>query len=640
VVEHLEPSSIVVPPGDGSLTTLSPATAGVTVVNPREPHREIEGSPGVRALDAGATMRAMTTTRARVATFVLAYALILAMGQLILRLTPFELHRSVSLDNLWLDVLIEAVWILAIVVLMVRQPTSQLWKIVLLWVFVQQIWTFGYLAIEPHVLIELPAFLLGELWAAVFVHLILAYPSGRLVHRFDRRLVATVYAIAIGFKVVALIVGPEECWPICDNPIRLLPSETLWDIVRFTGLGLVVVLFGAALYELMRHWRAAGPGGRRALWPMVVAAPIFCAFAFAGYFADALLDETAQDATHSINIIGLVQSLLIPVAIIVGAVQARLARGNVADLAVELSHGVPVGGLQPVLARALRDPSLQIAFPAPTGDGFVDADGRPAPPAAPGRATTRLERDGEVLALLIHDPAIEIEDPGLVEAVGAVARMALENERLAAQVRAQLEQVRASRERIVEAADAERRRVERDLHDGAQQRLVALAMRLDLARQTTGASDALLDEATAELRTAVGEVRDLARGLHPTILTEAGLGPAIEALAERTSVPVTVEAPARRFPATIEAAAYFVVAEALTNVARYAGASSVKVDIRAQGETLSVAVRDDGQGGADPERGSGLRGLTDRVAALGGQLAIDSPPEGGTTVRADLPLPA
>ena len=582
----------------------------------------------------------MTGTRARVARFVIAYVTILAVGQLILRLTPFELHRTVNLDDLWLDVLIEVVWILAIVVLMVRQPTSQLWKVVLLWVAFQQIWTLGYLPVEPHVLIELPQYVFGELWAAVFVHLILAYPSGRLVHRFDRRLVAFVYAFAIGIKIVALIVGPDTCWPICDNPIRFLPSETLWDIIRFTGLSLVPVVFGAALFELARHWRAAGPGGRRALWPMLIAAPLFCLFAFAGYFADALLDEAAQDATHGFNIIGIVQSLLIPVAIVFGAVQARLARGNVAELAMELGRGVPVGGLQPVLARALRDPSLQIAFPAPSGDGFVDPDGRPAPPPTPGRATTRLERDGEVLALLVHDPAIELEDPGLVEAVGAVARMGLENERLAAQVRAQLEEVRASRERIVEAADAERRRVERDLHDGAQQRLVALAMRLDLARQTTGASAALLDEATTELRAAVAEVRDLARGLHPTILTEAGLGPAIEALAERTNIPVSVEAPDRRFPANVEAAAYFVVAEALTNVTRYAGATSVRVVVRAEGDTLTIAVADDGRGGADPDGGSGLRGLSDRVAALGGRLAIDSPPDGGTTVRADLPLPA
>jgi signal transduction histidine kinase len=218
--------------------------------------------------------------------------------------------------------------------------------------------------------------------------------------------------------------------------------------------------------------------------------------------------------------------------------------------------------------------------------------------------------------------------------------MALENERLAAQVRAQLEEVKASRARIVDAADAERRRVERDLHDGAQQRLVALAMRLDLARQSNDASAALLDDATSELRAAVAEVRDLARGLHPPILTEAGLGPALEALAERANVPVTIDAPPRRFPPGVEAAAYFVVSEALTNVARYAAASAVRVEVRADADRLWVSVRDDGRGGADAAGGTGLHGLADRIAALGGRLEVDSPTGAGTTVSAELPLPA
>jgi signal transduction histidine kinase len=257
-----------------------------------------------------------------------------------------------------------------------------------------------------------------------------------------------------------------------------------------------------------------------------------------------------------------------------------------------------------------------------------------------GRAVTQVEHDGELLAVLADDPAIVEDDPGLIEAVGSVARLALENERLAAQVRAQLDEVRASRQRIVEAADAERRRVERDLHDGAQQRLVALAMRLDVARRTAGASSELLDQTTSELRAAVAEVRDLARGLHPTILVEAGLGPAIEALAERAAVPISVDAPSDRFPAPVEAAAYFVVAEAIANTTKHAGASQVQVTVSTTADGLRVAIRDDGKGGADPEIGSGLRGLADRVAALGGRIRVESPPGGGTTVQADLPLPA
>ena len=187
------------------------------------------------------------------------------------------------------------------------------------------------------------------------------------------------------------------------------------------------------------------PGGRRALWPMVVAAPLFCAFAFAGYFADALLDEAAQDATHGINIIGIIQSLLIPVAIILGAVQARLARGNVAKLAMELARGVPIGGLR----RSWRGPCATRVTRSPSRPRRASASWTPTGVRRrrrhPARAATRLERDGELLALLIHDPAIEQDDPDLVQAVGSVAQMALENERLAAQVQAQLEEVRASR---------------------------------------------------------------------------------------------------------------------------------------------------------------------------------------------------
>ena len=285
---------------------------------------------------------------------------------------------------------------------------------------------------------------------------------------------------------------------------------------------------------------------------------------------------------------------------------------------------------------------MELAFASPSGTGFVDTAGQPTvlPETDESRMITRLVRDGELLGVMVHDPTIEAEDPGLVEAVGSVARLALENERLAAHVRAQLEEVRASRMRIVEAADAERRRVERDLHDGAQQRLVALAMRLQLAKETTIGASALLDEATAELQTAIGEVRGLARGLHPTILTEAGLGAAVEAIAERAPLPVIVDVPERRYKTRVEATAYFVVAEALTNVARYASATEARVTVRDEGERLVLLVADDGCGGADPALGSGLRGLSDRLEALGGRLTISSPPGGGTVLQAELPIDA
>ncbi len=236
--------------------------------------------------------------------------------------------------------------------------------------------------------------------------------------------------------------------------------------------------------------------------------------------------------------------MVIPLAIVFGVVQSRLARGNVADLAVELSAGVPVGGLEPILARALRDPSFQLAFPAPEGEGLLDPAGVPIPvPDGSSRSTTIIARDGEVIAVFLGDPAVVAEDPGLVDAVGSVARLALQNERLAAQVRAQLEDVRESRARLVEAGDIERRRIERDLHDGAQQRLTALAMRLQTSRQSMPEAASVLDAATSELQAAIAEVRDLARGVHPTLLHELGLAAAVDALAERSTIPVRVDMP-------------------------------------------------------------------------------------------------
>jgi signal transduction histidine kinase len=221
--------------------------------------------------------------------------------------------------------------------------------------------------------------------------------------------------------------------------------------------------------------------------------------------------------------------------------------------------------------------------------------------------------------------------------------LSAENEQLNEELRAKVEELRASRARIVEAGYEERRRVERDLHDGAQQRLLALAMTLRLARgkleSEPAVSRALLDEAIEELATATGELRELARGIHPAVLTDRGLAAALGGLAGRSPLPVEVlETPAERLPAAVESAAYFVVAEALTNVARYAHAGGATVSVQRSDGVVEVEVRDDGVGGANPEAGTGLRGLRDRVAALGGELAVSSPAGDGTAVRASIPL--
>ena len=257
----------------------------------------------------------------------------------------------------------------------------------------------------------------------------------------------------------------------------------------------------------------------------------------------------------------------------------------------------------------------------------------------PARAVTVLEHDGQRLAALVHDPAL-LEEPELLEAVGAAACLALENARLQAELRAQLAEVRASRARIVAAGDAERRRLERDLHDGAQQRLLGIRLALQLARGRLadgGASvDELLAEADAEVVDALTELRALARGIHPAILTEEGLAPALAALARRAPVPIEVSVCRERLPAPLEATAYFVAAEALANVVKHAHASSASIEVARIDGRLAVAVADDGEGGADPG-GAGLRGLRDRVEALDGRLEVESSAEGGTRVSAAIP---
>jgi signal transduction histidine kinase len=228
-------------------------------------------------------------------------------------------------------------------------------------------------------------------------------------------------------------------------------------------------------------------------------------------------------------------------------------------------------------------------------------------------------------------PALEGRELALISGVDVTERARQE------------EELRASRARIVEAGDAERRRLERNLHDGAQQRLVSLSLSLRLAQAKIAtdphAADELLSSASVELALALEELRELARGIHPAVLTERGLGPALATLADRAPLPVELDCMADdRLPAPAEAAAFYVVSEALANVAKYAEASSVRVSVARSNGRAVVEVVDDGKGGADPAAGTGLRGLVDRVEALDGRLAVESPPGAGTRIRAEIPL--
>ena len=335
--------------------------------------------------------------------------------------------------------------------------------------------------------------------------------------------------------------------------------------------------------------------------------------------------------------------IALPIALLAGMLRARLARANVGDLVLELER-TPPEDLPAALARTLGDPDLEVLFWLPERGEYVDTQGRRVELPAPGadRAVTLLDHDDdEPVAAIVHDASL-VDEPELLRASGAAAGLALENARLHAEMRAQLVHVQESRVRIVAAADEERRRIERDIHDGAQQRLVALALQLRSAQRQLGNRsdpeiDRLLAEAVGELQVAVEELRELARGVHPAILTEDGLGAALESLAGRTPLPVELDVTDGRLPPQIEATAYFVACEALANVVKHAHASRAAVSARRRNGLLVVEIEDDGVGGARAANGSGLSGLADRVEALGGRLVVESPAGAGTRVMGEIP---
>ena len=300
------------------------------------------------------------------------------------------------------------------------------------------------------------------------------------------------------------------------------------------------------------------------------------------------------------------------------------------------------GAVREALAESLGDRELTIAYWLPDRSVFVDEHVHPVelPDPESGRSWTVVENGGRRVAAVIHDAALEAR-PEVVHAAATGAVLALENEQLKADLRARLEELRLSRKRIVQASVDARRRIERDLHDGAQQQLVSLSLDLQLLKTRIDDPETrqLVDATAEKLGDALAELRELARGIHPAILTERGLGPSLEALASRVPLPVDLDVRLEgRLSAAVEAAAYFLCAEALTNVARYAHAHVVRVSLRQEGGLLHVEVADDGTGGADPAAGSGLHGLEDRVAAVDGMLTIESPPGGGTTIAASIPL--
>jgi len=403
------------------------------------------------------------------------------------------------------------------------------------------------------------------------------------------------------------------------------------------GIGVVLSLFTVAL--LVRRWRGATGPERSAGAPVLWAGgAMFAALAFS--VGNDIFDHPlGQGPAWTREIV----FASIPIAVLAALLQRQLARGAVAGLVVELGDGATSVDLREALSRALGDPSLELAYWVPASARYVDSAGSPMqlPPPGGERAATVVERDGEPIAALIHDPALA-EHQELVQSVCAAAALTLENARLQAELRARLAELQASRARLVEATEIERRRIERDLHDGTQQRLVSIAMTLGLAESKLAADrpavEPVLREARDALTVALAELRELTQGIRPAILVERGLAAALDDLSRRAALPVRFDiAISGRLPEQIEAAAYFVASEALANAAKHSHASEVRLAASHKDGVLVLEVADDGIGGAAAGGGSGLRGLADRVEALGGQLTVLSPPGRGTTLRAEIP---
>jgi signal transduction histidine kinase len=457
----------------------------------------------------------------------------------------------------------------------------------------------------------------GGLPTLILLHAAMSFPAGRCPGRVERTIAWSLYA--------GLVVAG---W--------MLPTP----LFRWVTIPSTVMIFGAAVAVAVRYLRAS-PAGRRVLGPV----PILVALiTFVGVVFGTVkgLEDRSEAAMRMAQYALVMTNPLVGTAFMVSLLRTRLASAGVGELVLRLQERPGAAGLVDALRRAVNDPSLEVGFWLPERSAYVTNTGHVITEESlpPHRLVSPVrDAEGKPLAVLIHDAALAEEDE-LIHAITAATHFALENARLQAELELRLQEVQASRVRIVAAADSERRKVERDLHDGAQQRLVALSLRLQEARTKAGDTGlgAMLEEVSAELQQGLRELRELARGIHPVVLTQQGLQEALLSLAGRAPVPIEVDAPPDRYAPAVEATAYFVAAEGITNIVKHAQASHASLKVEAANGWLVLELVDNGVGGARATSGSGLEGLTDRVAALQGTLTIQRATGGGTRLCARLPL--
>jgi signal transduction histidine kinase len=440
------------------------------------------------------------------------------------------------------------------------------------------------------------------------VQLVLTYPSGRSSSRPVKA------AVVVGY--VAAVITPV--WR----------SEVATILLAALQLGVCVRDYVRSVGRVRRARRAA------------VQATAGLSVVLVGTAAARLLLPAGEVSGLSLLVY---EATLCGLAgwLLAGLLLAPWDRAAVTDLVVELGEA-RTSTLRGALSRALGDPSLEIGYWLADTGAFVDAEGRALslPDPGSGRSVTVVEREGQPVAVLVHDPAV-LADPGLLEAVASAAQLAASQARLQGEVQAQVVELEASRRRILAARDDQRERLEHRLHEGAERRLGQLADTLGRSRRSASGprTTEQIVHAEAQLAQTREELRRLAQGLHPGVLSERGLEGALAALAKDFPIPVRVTVAGDQVPESVAVVAYFVCAEALANVAKHASASGVVVSLAARDGRVRVEIEDDGVGGADLGRGSGLRGLADRVETAGGTLQVAGVPGQGTRLAAEIPIP-
>lgn len=484
--------------------------------------------------------------------------------------------------------------------------------------------------------------LLPGLWAGLLFHAVVTFPTGRLRGALDWLTVGGFYLLQVVGQWFILLTIPrwEPRGGAGPNELVLFPNAELAD--RFSRFAdeVTVPLLALLVILLVHRWGTAAPPARRAYGFVWFGGIVLCANLTLLIIAG--LGVVRFDLVYGLWLEYVAGA--VPITMAISLFAARVAQDRLVHLVVDLDAGERGEQLVASLRRTLADPSLELFYRGPGDAGWIDRDGQPVGDlvrSSEDRVATPVEYRGSPIATIVHDPVL-LRSPDRLATAAAAAGLAIDNERLQAELRARLADVQASRARIVEVGDIERRRVERNLHDGAQQRLLALGMTLNLAgRRATADPEltALLDEAVTGLDEAISELRDLAHGIHPAVVTVAGLSGAIETIAQRPGVPLTLQLDLPdRLSETVEVAAYYVVAEAVTNANKHARADRILVRASVVDGHLRVAVEDDGRGGATGAGGSGLEGLHDRVSALGGTFEVASPRGGGTVVTATFPL--